>query len=169
MSNFRIGMGVDHHRLVPAPSSSGFSLTLGGYQIPRCKLALEGNSDSDVIIHALCNALSTALGGGSLAPITDPLCQQGLKESHHYLAHFNQLMHEAGYQLSNLSLSVEAKEPPLETHGAAIRQKLANLLNLQTDQIGLAFTSGEGLTACGQGKGIYAQAICLLEKKEHVG
>ena len=161
---FRIGLGQDHHRLLAQKlNTSGCPLTLGGYVIPDQELSLEANSDGDVILHALCNTLSSALGGGSLSTISDPLCQQGITDSRQYLEYFLKLVEQANYQISNLSVSLEALQPKLETHRQKITESLARILGLEVNQIGLTFTSGEGLTACGRGEGIAAQVIILLQ------
>ena len=165
MTDFRVGLGLDHHRLVAGPNASGHFLTLGGYQIPESELALAANSDGDVILHALCNALSTAIGGGSLGPIADPLCAAGQTDSKVYLTTFLDQITTNGYQINNLSLAVEAAQPKLEKHRSAIVDQLAHLLAIQPAQIGLAFTTGDGLTACGTGEGIAVQALVSLIKR----
>jgi 2-C-methyl-D-erythritol 2,4-cyclodiphosphate synthase len=165
MLEWRVGIGVDHHILCEqATNAQGKPLTLGGYVIPNQEVSLTGNCDGDVMVHALCNALSTAIGGGSLAPITDPICASGNLDSITYLEPFLQMVSEAGYVINNVSYSVEAARPHLEKHREGITTSLAAAQGIEKNQIGMAFTTGEGLTACGRGEGIYAQVVVSLKR-----
>ena len=158
---FRVGLGIDSHRLTIKKSDR--YLKLGGIVIGRVKVA--ARSDGDVILHALCNALSQALGGGSFSKVADALWCRGISDSQSYVKVFSGQMREAGYKLSNVGVVLEAGKPKLEMFNYAIRQHLANLLGLKEDQVGLTITSGEKLTPFGQGKGVQATVIVLLEKK----
>ncbi len=160
-SLFRFGIGQDSHQLTPAKKDQ--TLTLAGLSF-ACGLTAIANSDGDVIIHALCNALSTAIGGGSFSLIADKLClEKKITDSSFYLKEFLRLITEKGYFISNISISVEALQPKLEKHSPDLCRSLAKLCQIQPDQIGLAFTTGEGLTACGQGQGISALVSVLIE------
>lgn len=159
---FRVGLGIDSHRLTT--KKSGRHLKLGGMAIGRVKVA--ARSDGDVILHALCNALSQALGGSSFSKVADALWCQGISDSGSYVKVFSGEMVKAGYKLGNLGVVLEAGKPKLEMFNYAIRKQLANLLKVKEHQIGLTITSGEKLTAFGQGKGIQATVIVLLEKNE---
>jgi 2-C-methyl-D-erythritol 2,4-cyclodiphosphate synthase len=162
-NKFLVGLGVDHHVLVAGEKNShGLPLTLGGLVIPEQTVSLESNCDGDVIIHALCNAISTAMGGGSLSLITDELCAAGNLNSVLYLRPFLDKIQKRGYQINNIAVSVEAARPKLEKYRQSITVKLAKILEIETEKIGMAFTTGEGLTECGRGKGIYAQVIISL-------
>lgn len=162
MKNFlyRTGIGQDSHRLEKAKKNE--PLYLAGIPF-LCGLKSVANSDGDVILHALCNALSTALGGPSFSVFADEQCQKGIIDSKVYLRHFLEQMRQAKYQLANLSISVEALQPKLEKYNLTLRKSLAQLLGVEVGQIGLAFTSGEGLTACGDGDGISVTVNILLE------
>ena len=156
---FLIGLGQDSHRLREAKKDE--TLHLAGLTF-ACGLVAEANSDGDVVLHALFNALSTALGGGSIGPVADPLCQQGITDSRAYLKPLIEKMRACGYTISNVSVSIEAAQPKLEPYGAAMRQSLAKILELEPHCVGIAMTSGEDLTACGRGEGIAALANVLL-------
>lgn len=158
---FLIGLGQDSHRLAEATTDQ--VLNLAGLEF-ACGLTFVANSDGDVILHALCNAISTALGGGSLSLVADKLLQEkGIKDSKVYLKHYLQLMKGKNYHLSNLSISVEALQPKLEKYRSLMQKSLAKLCQLEIEQIGIAFTSGEGLTEAGKGQGINATVSLLLE------
>ena len=158
---FLIGIGQDSHRLITTNDQTE-KLFLGGLPF-ACGLKFEANSDGDIILHALCNAISTALGGGSFSTTADPLCRSGITDSKVYLQPFLQQLQQRSYRLNNLSVSVEGLQPKLEKYNLAIRKSLAHLLDLPVQFIGLAFTTGEQLTACGQGEGMSATVILLLE------
>lgn len=160
MTDFRVGIGCDHHCL--KKSSAGEILVMGGIALSN-EYYCEASSDGDVILHALCNAISTALGGGSLSKITDKMClQQGIKDSRQYLSYFLEQAKQLGYKINNVSVAVEALKPQLEKHGEAIGESIAQLCKVEKGQVGVAFTTGEGLTACGRGEGIYAQVLVSL-------
>ena len=156
----RIGIGVDHHRLIKSEKEG---IILGGVLIEGVNLTLQGNSDGDVIVHALCNAISTALGGSSLSEIADEMClEKGVKDSTVYLKYFLDWAKEQQWLVNNVSISVEALRPKLEQWNEKIRGNLAKILEVDEEKIGLAFTTGEGLTECGKGAGIMAEVIVSM-------
>ena len=159
LSSMRIGLGHDSHKF----SRTKKALFLGGLRISQTG-GLEGNSDGDVILHALTNAISSALGGGSLSTFSDPLCQKGIKDSQKYLGIILQKMRSQNFAIANLAISVEGKKPKLEKHFPRIRKNLAKLLKFEPDKIGLTATTGEGLTSFGRGEGLQVFALILLEK-----
>lgn len=162
---FRVGLGIDSHKITT--KTSGRHLKLGGIAVGRVKV--EARSDGDVILHALCNALSQALGGSSFSKVADALWCRGVSDSQSYVKVFCGQMEAAGYKMSNVGVVLEAGKPKLEMFNYAIRKQLADLLNVKKNQVGLTITSGEKLTPFGQGKGIQATVIVLLEKNETAG
>ena len=160
MNDFRVGMGQDSHRLV---ENSEKKLALGGIEIEYEK-SFEGNSDGDVIIHALCNALEQAIGGDSLAVYTDPMCERGITDSRKYLKVAMEHIKERGYKVNNIGISVEAKAPMILPLADKMRSALAPILGIDKDNIGINATSGERMTCFGKGEGIQAFAIVSLIK-----
>jgi len=158
---FLTGIGQDSHRLRAA--KKGEVLTLAGVPFD-CGLALQANSDGDVILHALFNAVSTALGGGSISTVADKMCAAGITDSRAYLQVILEKMSARGYMLANISISIEAGQPRLEKYFAYMKKSLADLCGLDTDQVGLSATSGEGLTRVSDGDGISVIANVLLER-----
>jgi len=158
---FRVGLGIDSHRLIT--KKSGRHLKLGGIAVGKVRVA--ARSDGDVILHALCNALSQALGGSSFSKVADALWCGGISDSSSYVKVFSGQVKEAGYKLGNIGVVLEAGKPKLEMFSYAIRKQIASLLKIQENRVGLTITSGEKLTPFGQGKGIQATVIILLEKK----
>ena len=143
-------IGQDSHRFEPEPSDK--PLMLGGIVVPGTP-GLSGNSDADVILHAVCNALSGLSGVTILGEVTDRMCrEQGILDSREYLK--AALATLGSIRLVHLSITVEARRPRLAEHAAAIRDSVARLTGLALSHVGLTATSGEGLTAFGRGEGI---------------
>ena len=155
---FKVGLGQDSHRLIKDKP-----LVLGGVKI-KFELGLEADSDGDVIIHSLCNALSTAIGGGSLDTWAGEMFKKGITDSKKFLQVIVDRVEENGFKINNVSIMIEAKQPRLETERERMQISLGKLLGVETDQVGIAFTSGEGLTEFGKGKGIQSISMVLIEK-----
>ena len=156
-------IGQDSHRFVKSPLPER-PLRLGGVTIPEAP-ALEGNSDADVLLHAVTNAVSGLTGVNVLGETADRMCrEQGITDSTAYLA---KAMESLGdIEPTHLSVSVEAQRPRLAEHVPAIRRRLAELTGLSVESIGLTATSGEGLTDFGRGFGI--QVLCILSARKPV-
>lgn len=161
--SYRIGLGQDSH---PFSQNKDKPLILGGVKIED-NFGLEGDSDADVIIHSLCNSISSAVGGNSLGTWANKLCEDGVQESRFYLEYILNKINKQGYKIENISISVEAKKPRLQDEQITqIKDKLSQLLIITKDQIGITFTSGDGLTAFGRGEGIQAISTVLLSKND---
>ena len=153
----RIGIGYDIHRLI-----EGRKLILGGVEIPFEK-GLLGHSDSDVLTHAICDALlgAVALGDiGSHFPDTDPRWTGA--SSLEFLARVVELVSERGYRVANIDAIVVAEQPKLMPFVQSIREKLAPVLQLDVDQVSIKAKTNEGLESVGKGEAIAAQAVVLL-------
>ena len=154
----RIGMGYDIHRLV-----EGRKLILGGVEIPFEK-GLLGHSDSDVLSHAICDALlgAAALGDiGTHFPDTDP--RWAGASSLDFLARVVELLTDGGYRILNIDATVMAERPPLAPHRAAIRASLAGGLGVGEGAVNVKATSGEGMGFVGRQEGIAALAVATVE------
>lgn len=157
----RIGIGQDSHSF---SKNLKRPLVLGGVEISSGG-GLSGESDADVVLHSLCNALSSALGGDSLATWSRDMCKRGIKDSQKYVEAIFAKVKVQKYKVENVSISVEAKKPYLEPDTVErLKGSIANLLKINTKQVGITFTSGEGLTSFGQGKGIQSFSQVLLSK-----
>lgn len=158
----RVGIGQDSHKFSKAPVGGRKPLVLGGIKIADSG-GLEGNSDGDVILHSLCNALSSAIGGDSLATWSDKMCEQGIKDSKKYVEVIIEKLKDQGYKVENVSVAVEAKKPYIELKTAdRMKERIAKLLEINKDQVGITFTSGEGLTPFGKGLGVQSISTVLL-------
>jgi len=156
---YKVGIGQDSHPF----DHNQKPLVLGGIVI-RSSGGLKANSDGDVILHSLCNALSSAIGGDSLGTWADEMClKQGIKDSRKYAVFILEKVKKAGYKVGNVSISVEAKKPRLSLDQIKkIKKSTAEILEINIACVGLTFTSGEDLTAFGQGKAIQAFSMVTL-------
>ena len=157
----RIGHGYDVHRLV-----EGRRLILGGVEIPWEK-GLLGHSDADVLTHALMDALlgAAALGDiGKLFPDKDPTYEGA--DSVELLRKVTALLREQGYRIANVDCTVIAQRPRLAPHIPGMRRRLAEAMELETDRVSVKATTEEGLGFTGEGLGIAAHAVALIEKTE---
>jgi 2-C-methyl-D-erythritol 2,4-cyclodiphosphate synthase len=153
-------LGQDSHRFEERHSKK--PLMLAGIKIPACP-GLDGNSDADVVLHALTNAVSGISGVNILGPVSDRMCvKQGITDSRAYLG--KALSTLRGYRLVNVSVAVEALRPKLLKHIPAMKRSLARLCGLTVEDIGITATTGEGLTSFGRGEGIQAFVIISAEK-----
>lgn len=154
-------IGQDSHRFEADGSKK--PLVLGGVVIPGCA-GLAGNSDADVILHAITNAISGLHGVPVLGAIADEMClRDGVTDSRAYLAKALELL--KNHTILHVSLSVEAKKPRLSPHLVEIRESIARLLSLIVHQVTITATSGEGLTSFGRGEGIQVLAIVSARER----
>jgi 2-C-methyl-D-erythritol 2,4-cyclodiphosphate synthase len=155
----RIGMGYDIHRLV-----EGRKLVLAGVEIPFEK-GLLGHSDSDVLTHAICDALlgAAALGDiGAHFPDTDGRWKGA--PSLDLLARVVEMISERGYRLANVDATVMAERPRLRPHIRLMRERLAAVLQVDVDRVSVKAKTGEGLESVGRGEAMAAHAVALLIK-----
>ena len=145
----RIGHGYDVHRL-----TEGRALILGGVNIPY-ERGLDGHSDADVLLHAVMDALLGAAALGDIGrhfPDTDPRYKGA--DSRALLRHVVKLIHEKGYGLGNLDVTVIAQAPKLAPHLQKMRENLASDLETDPDNINIKATTEERLGFTGQGQGM---------------
>jgi len=153
----RIGVGHDIHRLV-----EGRKLVLGGVEIPFEK-GLLGHSDSDVLTHAICDALlgAAALGDiGTHFPDSDP--RWAGASSLEFLSRVVELVTQKGYRVANVDATVMAEWPKLMPYVQMMREKLASVLQIDVDQVNVKAKTNEGLESVGRGEAMAAQAVALL-------
>lgn len=153
-----VGIGEDSHYF----DTTG-TIILGGVKIEGIP-KLHGNSDGDVILHALFNAISSALGKRSLGITADPMAEQGIIDSSEYLQVILKEVHQQGYKINNLSVSLECSQPKIEPISDDLKKSLSQLLRTETQHIGITATSGEGLTSFGKGEGIRCTCLVSLAK-----
>jgi 2-C-methyl-D-erythritol 2,4-cyclodiphosphate synthase len=153
----RIGQGFDVHALV-----SGRKLIIGGVDIPNEK-GLEGHSDADVLLHAVCDALLGAAALGDIGrhfPDTDSSYKNA--DSRVLLREVSRLVQEANYRVVNIDATIIAQAPKMAPHIPAMISNIAADLGLSRGQVNLKATTTEGLGYTGRGEGIAAEAVVLL-------
>ncbi len=156
---YRVGQGYDVHPLVP-----GGPLVLGGERIPH-EQRLAGHSDADVVLHALGDALLGAAGLGDLGEHFPPGEERWRgADSADLLRRIMEMVGAGGWRVVNCDLTVIAEAPRLAPHRAAMRTRIAGLLGVEPERVGLKATTQEGLGALGRGEGIAASAVVLLER-----
>jgi 2-C-methyl-D-erythritol 2,4-cyclodiphosphate synthase len=161
MSEFRVGLGHDTHRLV-----AGGPLRMGGVDIPFDK-HLDGHSDADVLLHAITDALlgAASLGEiGEMFPNTDVTNKN--RDSADMLSMAAERVISLGWKIANLDCVVHAEKPKLLEHRDKIQHRISEILVLRPDQVGLKAKTGEGIGPVGLGEIIQAQCVCLLVRIE---
>lgn len=157
MIQIRIGNGYDIHQL-----AAGRRLILGGVEIAH-ELGLLGHSDADVLTHAIMDAMLGALSLGDIGQYYPPTDTQWAgADSLMLLGKVDQLIRDKGWQVGNIDSVVVAERPKLKPHISAMRDRLATVLQVQPDQIGIKATTNEKLGPVGREEGIAAYAVVLL-------
>jgi 2-C-methyl-D-erythritol 2,4-cyclodiphosphate synthase len=154
----RCGNGYDAHRLVP-----GRKLILGGVEIPH-ERGLEGHSDADVLCHAIADALLGAIGEGDIGhhfPNTDESIR-GIS-SLEILEKVNSVLGRKNASVVNVDATLIAEAPKIAPHIPAMREKIAEALNLEMSRVSIKATTNEGLGAIGRGEGMAAMAVATVE------
>ncbi len=160
MYEYLTAIGQDSHRFEEASGSEEYSkpLVMGGLEIPDIE-GFEANSDGDVVLHALTNAVSGITGINILGAVADDMClAQSITDSREYLK--CALDGLGDDRIVHVSFSVECKKPVLAPYIAEIKASVASLLGIRERSIGFTATSGEGLTDFGRGLG--AQVLCSI-------
>ena len=153
----RIGFGYDVHPLVP-----GRPLILGGVEIPYI-LGLQGHSDADVLIHAICDAVLGAIGEGDIGkhfPDTD-LGYKGIRSTL-LLKRVVSIMRGKAFHLINIDTTVVAEKPKLAGFIPRMVKEVADVFEIETGRINVKATTSEGLGFPGRGEGIAAYAVALV-------
>ncbi len=161
MIGLRIGHGLDAHRLV-----SGRPLRLGGIEVPHAR-GLEGHSDGDCVLHAVCDALLGAAGEGDMGrhfPSHDPRWRGA--DSRVFAQEVSRIVRAAGWALVNVDVTVVAQQPVLAPHLEPMRVAIAEALGVAPELVSVKAKSTDQLGALGRGEGIAALATALLNKED---
>jgi len=156
----RIGHGFDVHALV-----TGRDCIIGGVNIPHSH-GLDGHSDADVLLHAICDALLGAVGLGDIGkhfPPTD-MRFKGI-DSRELLRHVVQLLQDKGYLVGNIDATVICEAPRLSKHTAQMCKHIASDCQVTLEQVNVKATTTEKLGFTGRSEGIAAEAVCTVYSK----
>lgn len=154
-----VGIGYDSHRL-----ALGRRLVIGGIEIPY-ELGLDGHSDSDVLTHAIIDALLGAAGLGDIGehfPDTDERWRDA--DSIALLEAVLEMVRAEGLHVVNVDCTVIMETPKLSPHRAAIRERLAAVLRLETRRVNVKASTGERMGFVGRGEGVAALAVAALDE-----
>ncbi len=155
----RIGYGYDVHRL-----AEGRPLILGGVEIPH-SMGLDGHSDADVLLHAICDALLGALALGDIGkhfPDTDPAFKDA--DSRQLLREVKGMLKERGYRVGNVDATVVAQKPKLAPYIEEMRKRIAADLEVEPEQVSVKATTSEEIGFEGREEGMSATATVLIGK-----
>lgn len=155
----RIGFGYDMHRL-----QKGLDLWIGGIKLDY-DMGLQGHSDADVLIHAICDAL---LGAANLRDIgfhfPDTAAEFENVDSKILLKKTALLLKEKGYAIGNIDATVCAEQPKLNPHIPDMQKKLCEILQVDADSVSIKATTSEKMGFVGREEGITAYAVALIQK-----
>ncbi len=159
MMTIRIGHGFDVHPLV-----TGRKCVMGGVDIPFEK-GLDGHSDADVLLHAICDALLGAAALGDIGQHFPPSDSryQGI-DSRQLLRHVVSLLQAKGYAIVNIDSTVMCELPKLSPYTQQMRSHIAQDCQVSIDAVNVKATTTEKLGFTGRGEGIAAEAVCLIHK-----
>lgn len=151
----RTGLGQDSHRFLPLESSKPCIIAgLIFNQVP----GFNANSDGDVVLHAICNAISSLTGELILGALADDLClKDGITDSEVYLKEAMKTL--KNQNVTHVAVSLEGKKPKFKERLPEMRTNIARIMGLDSSQVGITATSGEGLTDFGCGDGVQCFAI----------
>ena len=156
----RTGIGQDSHRFLPPDTSK--PCVMGGL-IFNDATGFNANSDGDVVLHAICNAVSSLTGVLILGNIADDLClKDGITDSEIYLLEAIKTL--GNQRITHVAITIEGKKPKLKHRIDEMRQNIARIMHLDISQVGITATSGEGLTDFGCGDGVQAFAIVTTQE-----
>ncbi len=153
----RVGFGYDVHALV-----TGRPLFLGGIQIPYL-LGLQGHSDADVLLHAICDAMLGAIAEGDIGkhfPNTDPKYRD--IRSTILLKKVSDKMREKGFHLLNIDATIVAQKPKLSDFIPRMVKEITSVLEIESGRVNVKATTSEGLGFTGRGEGIAVYAVALV-------
>jgi 2-C-methyl-D-erythritol 2,4-cyclodiphosphate synthase len=155
---FRVGLGQDSHRF---SNDATRKLVLGGVTIPD-EPGLEGNSDADVVLHALCRALEQAIGSDAFSRYADEMSRNGVNDSREYVKVARAHVEQAGYRVNNVGLTIEGLRPKIDPVSLRLKESVARLLGVPPDAVGINASTGERMTPFGRGEGLQVFAIVSL-------
>ena len=157
--DIRVGCGYDVHAL-----AEGLQLTLCGVKVPHTKGCV-AHSDGDVAIHAICDALLGAAALGDIGKhFPDTSAEFKGIDSLVLLRRVVALIGEKGYKVSNVDSTIAMQRPKLRPHIDLMRERIAEAMGVEIDQVSVKATTTEHLGFEGEEKGVSATSVCLLLK-----
>jgi len=156
---YRTGIGQDSHRFLQ--DSAEKKCIIAGLEFDDAP-GLDADSDGDVVFHAICNAITSISHVPILGGIAIDLCKnEGITDSRIFLNHALESLKDQ--VVEHVALTIEGKRPRMQKRSLEIRSSVASTMGLNVDQVGITFTSGDGLTSFGKGEGL--MCYCILTTK----
>jgi 2-C-methyl-D-erythritol 2,4-cyclodiphosphate synthase len=150
----KVGIGQDSHKFLSEDVKK--TCVIGGVSFNDVP-GFSADSDGDVVYHAICNAISSITHVYILGDKAIVMCKEGVTDSKYYLIEAKKSLQ--GQKINHISISIEAKRPKLQSSILQMRKNVAEILNLDLDQVGITCTSGNNLGDFGRGYGVQALAI----------
>ena len=154
----KTGIGQDSHTFEEV---SGKPLILAGIKLDH-PMGLKGNSDADVVLHSITNAVSSITGKNILGSVADQLCQEGVTDSSNFLKLALDDLRD--WRISHIAIAIECLKPKISPQIDSMKKSIAKLCHINKTDVGITATTGEGLTAFGKGEGIQAITIVTVNK-----
>lgn len=155
-ARIRVGIGQDSHRFLPASESK--KCIIAGLVFENVP-GLDADSDGDVVYHSICNAITSLTHLPILGGVAIKMChEKKITNSQLYLEEAVKTLGKQ--QIEHVALTIEGKMPRMQKRVDEMRQKVADVMKIELDQVGLTVTSGDGLTDFGRGEGL--QCFCIL-------
>jgi len=156
----RVSVGQDSHRFCESREEK--KCVLGGVSFDTAP-AFDANSDGDVLLHAVTNAISGITCRNILGKPADEMCRRGITDSREYVKAAMRDLDELGYRPVHLSVSIEGSRPKISPKVDEMRRSVGALLGLEPGSVGITATTGEGLTDFGRGLGVSVFCILTVE------
>lgn len=153
----RVSIGQDSHKI--DYNNKEKKLILGGIEFKE-DFSLSANSDGDVVLHAITNAISGITCKNILGKIADDMCKSGITNSEEYLKEALKYLEE---KIVHISISIECKTPRISPKVEEMRNNIARILQIKENCVGITATTGEGLTEFGRGNGVSVFACLTVE------
>ena len=153
----KVAIGQDSHRI--DYNNTDKKLILGGIEFEE-NFSMDANSDGDVVLHAITNAVSGITCKNILGEIADKMCKNGITDSEVYLKEALKYLNE---KIVHVSISIECKTPKISPRIEEMRKNIARILNIGVNSVGITATTGEGLTEFGKGEGIKVFSCLTVE------
>lgn len=153
----KVAIGQDSHRI--DYTNKDKKLLLGGVEFKE-DFSIIGNSDADVVLHAITNAISGITCKNILGKVSDDMCKRGITNSEEYLKEALKYLEN---KITHLSISIECKTPKISPRIEEMRKNIARILDINENCIGITATSGEELTEFGKGNGISVFSCLTVE------
>ena len=153
----KVAIGQDSHKIEKSEQEE--EIILGGVTFKE-KFSIVANSDGDVVLHAITNAVSGITGKNIIGKVSDDMCREGITDSEEYLKEALKYLNK---KVEHVSIAIECLTPKISPKIEEMRKNIARILKTEENNVGITATTGEGLTEFGKGNGISVFACLTVE------